>query len=151
MIEPNLYTWIFLVFGMGTLLPLIAAQTLLLRNPESRAAKDLIIGKGREWRDPTHLKAAIAFAWSDILVVLPFFIVGSTAVLSGASWGYLLWIGLGFICIYFSIVFWVMERSYAVKDHGWFAYLTYYWGFFLYWGTGVVLHSFLQLSHLISL
>jgi hypothetical protein len=149
MVEPNLFTWILLVFGMITLLPLIAAQTVLLRDPESRRAKDLIIGKGREWRNSTHRKSAIAFAWSDILLVLPLFIIGSTAVLSGASWGYLLWIALGFICVYFSINFWVMERATSVKYHGWFAYLTYYWGFFLYWGVGVIIYSFLQLSNMI--
>lgn len=146
MIEPNLYTWIFLVFGMITLLPLIAAQTVLLRDPESKRAKDLIIGEGREWRDATHRRAAMAFAWSDVLFVLPLFIAGSGAVFMGKAWGYWLWIAVGSICIYFSFVFWVLERTHSVSDHGWFAYLTYYWGFFLYWGIGVVIHSFLRLS-----
>ncbi len=35
----------------------------------------------------------------------------------------------------------------ACKSVGWIAYFTYFWGFFLYWGLGAIIHSVSQISN----
>ncbi len=139
--KPTIFTWILAVFGAITFLPLMMAQLIMLFKPNSQQAKDLIIGKGKEWRDHTHYRSALAFAWADILVILPLLILSSVGVFSGQLWGYILWLVLGILSIYFSILFWVLEKSYTYSAVGWLAYYTYFWGFFLYWGFGTLVYS----------
>jgi len=139
--KPTIFTWILAVFGAITFLPLMMAQLIMLVKPNSQHAKDLIIGKGKEWRDHTHYRSALAFAWADILVILPLLILSSVGVFSGQLWGYTLWLVLGILSIYFSILFWVLEKSYTYSAVGWLAYYTYFWGFFLYWGIGTLVYS----------
>ncbi|MFC2152246.1 hypothetical protein ACFLSE_06930, partial [Bacteroidota bacterium] len=38
--------------------------------------KDLIIGKGEDWRDNSHFKYSLAFAWADWLIIFPLFVIG---------------------------------------------------------------------------
>jgi len=139
--KPSIFTWILAVFGAITFLPLLVAQFIMLLKPQSQQAKDLIIGKGKEWRDHTHFRSALAFAWADILVILPLLVLSSVGVFSGQLWGYVLWLALGILSIYFSILFWVLEKSYTYSAVGWLAYYTYFWGFFLYWGIGTLVYS----------
>ena len=139
--KPTIFTWILAVFGAITFLPLMMAQLIMLFKPNSQQAKDLIIGKGKEWRDHTHYRSALAFAWADILVILPLLILSTVGVFSGQLWGYVLWLALGILSIYFSILFWVLEKSYTYSAVGWLAYYTYFWGFFLYWGIGALVYS----------
>ena len=139
--KPTIFTWILAVFGAITFLPLMMAQLIMLFKPNSQQAKDLIIGKGKEWRDHTHYRSALAFAWADILVIFPLLILSSVGVFSGQLWGYVLWLVLGILSIYFSILFWVLEKSYTYSAVGWLAYYTYFWGFFLYWGFGTLVYS----------
>ena len=139
--EPTIYTWILAIFGGITFLPLMVAQLIMLIKPNSRQAKNLIIGKGEEWRDQTHFRSALAFAWADLLLFLPLLAIGTTGVFSGQAWGYGLWLAAGVLAIYFSILFWVLERAYTYPSAGWLAYYTYFWGFFLYWGIGAVIYS----------
>ena len=145
MIETTVLTWIIAIFGAITFLPLFIAQLVMIFNPKGQKAKDLIIGKGGDWRDRTHYKSALAFAWADIIVILPLFILGTALVLSGQEWGYIIWLSLGVLSIYFSILFWVMEKEYTYKLAGWLAYYTYFWGFFLYWGIGAIVYSIMQI------
>lgn len=145
--KPTIFTWILVIFGAITFLPLMAAQFLMLIKPNSRVAKDLIIGKGKEWRDPTHFRSALAFAWADILLLLPMLALSFVGVFSGLSWGYGLWLASGFLSIYFSILFWVLEKSHTLPSCGRLAYYTYYWGFFMYWGLGAVIYSALVLFY----
>ena len=63
MIETTTITWIIAIFGTITFLPLFVAQLIMILKPNSQKAKDLIIGKGEDWRDRTHFKSALAFAW----------------------------------------------------------------------------------------
>jgi hypothetical protein len=139
--KPTIFTWILAIFGAITFLPLMMAQLIMLFKPNSQQAKDLIIGKGKEWRDHTHYRSALAFAWADILVILPLLILSTVGVFSGQLWGYVLWLALGILSIYFSILFWVLEKSYTYSAVGWLAYYTYFWGFFLYWGIGTFVYS----------
>ena len=140
-------TWIIAIFGAITFLPLFGAQFVMILKPKSQKAKDLIIGKGEDWRDKTHFKSALAFAWADLIIILPLYTIGTVLVFNGQYWGYLIWISLGVVSIYFSILFWVLEKEYTYKSVGWIAYFTYFWGFFLYWGLGAIVHSILQLNN----
>ena len=148
MMKPTIYTWIIAVFGAITFLPLLGAQLLMLLKPDSQKTKDLLIGKGEDWRDKTHYKSALAFAWADWLVIFPLLISGTIGVFYGQLWGYALWLTLGIVSIYFSIIFWVMEKKYTYPAVGWLAYYTYFWGFFLYWGVGAVAYSIVQIFNL---
>ena len=147
MIETTIFTWIIAIFGAITFLPLFGAQLVMILKPNSQKAKDLIIGKGEDWRDKTHFKSALAFAWADLIIILPLYALGTIWVFNGQLWGYVIWISLGILSIYFSIVFWVLEKEYAYKSVGWIAYFTYIWGFFLYWGLGVIIHSVIQMNN----
>lgn len=147
MIETTIITWIIAIFGAITFLPLLGAQLVMIFKPNSQKAKDLIIGKGEDWRDKTHFKSALAFAWADLIIILPLYLLGTILVFNGQQWGYVIWISLGILSIYFSIVFWVFEKEYTLKSVGWIAYFTYYWGFFLYWGLSVIIYSVIQMSN----
>jgi len=147
MIKTTIITWIIAIFGAITFLPLFGAQLVMILKPKSQKAKDLIIGKDEDWRDKTHFKSALAFAWADLIIILPLYTVGTVLVFNGQYWGYLIWISLGVLSIYFSILFWVLEKEYTYKSVGWIAYFTYFWGFFLYWGLGAIVHSILQLNN----
>ena len=144
MIQTTIFTWVLAVFGAITFLPFLAAQLLLILKPNSQKTKDLIIGKGKDWRNKTHFRYSLAFAWADWLILFPLFISGTFGVLNGHLLGYIVWIALGFISIYFSIIFWVLEKEYSMPNCGKFAYYTYFWGFFLYWGIAAVVYSVLQ-------
>lgn len=143
--KPTMITWILAIFGVITFIPLLVSQLIMLFKPQSEKAKELIIGKGQEWRDHTHFKSALAFAWADLLLFLPLLIASYIGVFQAQLWGHVLWLALGMISIYFSILFWVMEKEYTFPSCGWLAYYTYYWGFFLYWGIGAVSYSAVQI------
>jgi len=143
--KPSTITWILAIFGAITFLPLMAAQMIMLAKPKSEKAKELIIGKGQEWRDSTHYKSALAFAWADLLLILPLLIASYIGVFQAQLWGYVLWLALGMISIYFSILFWVLEKEYTYPSCGWLAYYTYFWGFFLYWGIAAIIYSLYQI------
>jgi hypothetical protein len=146
MIETTFLTWGIAIFGAITFIPLLAAQLVMIFHPNGQKAKDLLIGKGEEWRDKTHFKSALAFAWADLFVILPLLTLSIIGVFSGQLWGYMIWFALGILSVYFSIILWIMEKEYTYPSNGWFAYYTYYWGFFLYWGLGAIIHSIIQMS-----
>lgn len=111
MIESTIITWVIALFGAITFLPLFGAQLVMILKPNSQKAKDLIIGKGEDWRDKTHFKSALAFAWADLLVLFPLFIFGSIGALLDQYWAYVVWIVLGSLSIYFSIIFWFLKKN----------------------------------------
>ncbi len=140
----NIFTWIIAIFGVITFFPLIGAQLVMLLSPHHQKTKDLIIGKGEDWRDKTHFKSALGFAWADLLIIFPLFVSGTTGVFFDQSWGYVLWFALGILSIYFSILFWILEKEYTYPSCGPLAYYTYFWGFYLYWGIAAIIYSILQ-------
>jgi len=146
MIEPSLITWIIALFGAITFLPLLGAQLLMIVKPQDQKTRDLIIGKGEDWRDKSHFKYSLAFAWADWLVIFPLLVSGNIGVLSGHLWGYIVWLALGVVSIYFSVIFWVMEKEHSLPSCGRLAYYTYFWGFFLYWGIAAVVYSAVQIA-----
>jgi hypothetical protein len=146
MLAPTFVTWILVVFGLITCLPLFLAQFLILRDPKGEKAKDILIGEGEEWRDHTHFRSAYGMAWVDWLLWLPLLGAGSTGVLLGTVWGYVLWAGAGAISLYINIVLWFLEKEYVYPSVGPLRYFTYYWGFFVYWGGLAVAYTLARLA-----
>ncbi|MHA2029412.1 MAG: hypothetical protein ACW99Q_08470 [Candidatus Kariarchaeaceae archaeon] len=150
MIEPTLFTWILLAFGIIIHLPLTYAQILMARAPDAQATKDLVIGKDKDWRDTSNKEFSSGFAWADLLLYIPLLILGSIGVILGDTWGYVVYAIVGVLAIYFSIVFWVAERKYTLQSSGSLMYYTFFWGFFLYWGIAAMIYSFSRIDDVIT-
>lgn len=146
MLEPTIVTWIIIIFGVITCGPLLYAQLIMLLNPEGQRAKDILIGKGEEWRDKTHFKSAYALALADWIFLLPAFLVGIIGVLLGETWGYVLFAVAGSISLYINIFLWFFEGEYVYHAVGPLAYYTYIWGNFILWGTAALIYSLLRLN-----
>ena len=114
MLEPTTVTWALVIFGVVAIfLPVLYAQVLMVTRPDSQATKDLLIGKGDDWRDKTHFRSALGYAWADFLVWFPTLLAGSVGILLGHHWGYVLWGASGVISVYINVVFWFSEREYV--------------------------------------
>jgi hypothetical protein len=146
MLEPTIVTWIIIIFGVITFGPLLYAQLIMLFQPEGMKARDILIGKGEEWRDKTHFKSAYALARADWLFLLPAFVAGIIGVLLGEIWGYLLFAVAGAISLYINIFLWFFEREYVYPAVGPLAYYTYIWGNFIYWGVAAFAYCLLRLN-----
>ena len=141
MLQPTILTWILIVFGIITCVPLFLAQLVILIYPKGQKAKNILIGKGEDWRNETHFKLAFGMAWADWLLFFPLITAGSVGVIMGTAWGYLLWAGSGVISLYINLVLWFVEKKYVYPSYGPLAYYTYYWGNFVYWGLAVIVYS----------
>ncbi|MFC1514267.1 hypothetical protein ACFL5P_04570 [candidate division KSB1 bacterium] len=148
MITSTVTTWILVIFGAVTILPLAIAQLSFLFQPKSRKAKDILIGKDEEWRNNTHFRSAYGLAWADWILLVPLVLAGSIGVILGYVWGYVLWASSGIISVYVNIVLWIMEKEYVYPSLGPLKYYTYYWGFFIYWGIAAAVYSVLRLSNI---
>jgi hypothetical protein len=147
MFKPTVLTWILVIFGVVFIfLPVIYAQTLMTVNPNSQKTKDIIIGKGEDWRDRSHLRSSYGIALADLILLLPLFAAGSLGVVLGRVWGYTLWGASGAIAVYISIILWFSEREYVYPAVGPLIYYTIFWGFFVYWGAAAIAYSTLRLS-----
>ena len=147
MLQPTLVTWILVIFGaVFIFLLLLYAQLLMVLRPRSQAAKDILIGKGEDWRNETHFRLSHGAAWADLLIWFPLLVAGSIGVLLGTAWGYALWAASGAISVYINIILWFSERKYVYPSQGPLAYYTVYWGFFIYWGIAVVVYAALRLA-----
>ena len=144
--QPTLFTWALVVFGIVTLMPLVAAQLSILIRPDRQKTRELLIGKDEDWRDQTHFKMAVGAAWADWLLFVPLFAAGSFGVLLGHSWGYLLFGAAGACSLYVNIILWFTEKEYVFPSRGPLRYFTYYWGFFVYWGALALAYSALRIS-----
>jgi hypothetical protein len=125
---------------------MLYAELLMALRPHSRQTKDLLIGKGGDWRDRTHLRMSLGAAWADLIVWLPLLGAGSIGVLLGQVWGYALWAAAGAISVYINVILWFSEREYVYPAYGPLVYYTYFWGFFVYWGVAVVAYAVLRLA-----
>lgn len=146
--RPTLTTWILIAFGAITLAPLILAQLTILLAPKGQRAKDILIGKGEDWRDRTHFRLAYGCAWADWVLLVPLVLAGSIGVALGHAWGYVLWGAAGALSLYINIILWFTEREYVYPSRGPLAYYTYYWGFFVAWGAAALAYSALRLGGL---
>jgi hypothetical protein len=148
MLETTFVAWIIIIFGFITCAPLLVAQSVVLLQPNGQKAKDILIGKGEDWRDKTHFKSAYAFALADWFIFLPAFVAGIIGVLLGEIWGYVLFAVAGAISLYINIFLWFFEREYVYPAVGPLAYYTYVWGNFIYWGVATLVYSLLRLNHI---
>ena len=146
MLQPTVITWILIIFGLITCGPLLYAQLVMLTQPHSQKAKDLMIGKGEDWRDGSHFKSAYALAWADWIFFMPVFVAGIIGVILGQVWGYALFAVAGAIMLYVNVYLWFFEREYVYPAVGPLAYYTYIWGNFVYWGAATLVYSLLRLS-----
>ena len=126
--------WIIILFGLITCLPLLAAQLIILVQPKGQKAKDILIGKGQEWRDRTHFKSAYALAMADWLIFMPIFVSAMIGMLLESNWGYLLLVISGAIQLYINVFLWFFEKEYVYPSNGPLKYFTYIWGNFMIWG-----------------
>ena len=85
--QATLVTWALVGFGVVTLIPLFVAQVSMLTRPDSKETRNLLIGKGEDWRNKTHFRMSLGAAWADWLFLAPLFVAGSVGVLLGQSWG----------------------------------------------------------------
>ena len=146
MIEVTTITWILVVFGLITCIPLLAAQLIMILQSDSQRAKDIMIGKGEEWRDEHHKKAAYGLAWGDWIIFTPLFLAGTYGVLNCTELGYILWGISGSIQLYINTFLWFFEKEYVLPANGPLAYFTYIWGNFIYWGLASAIYSILRLT-----
>jgi len=145
MLQPTVVTWILILFGAITMIPLLAAQLIMIINPNGKKTKELIIGKDEDWRDKTHFKSAYALAWADWLFVIPLFLFGITGIILEQTWGYIFYAITSGIMVYINIFFWIFEKKFVYPSTGALAYYTYFWGNFVYWGLAALVYSVLRL------
>jgi hypothetical protein len=146
MLEPTVVTWVLIVFGAATFAPLLYAQAVMALKPHGEMAKNLMIGKGEEWRDKSHFKSAYAFAKVDWMIFVPLLTLGIIGVALAKSWGYVLFGAAGAISLYINVFLWFFEKAYVYPAQGPLAYFTYYWGNFVYWGSAAVVYAGLRLA-----
>jgi hypothetical protein len=144
--HPTIVTWILIIFGLITCGPLLIAQLVMLRQPHGQRAKDLMIGKGEEWRDNSHFRSAYALAWADWIFFFPVWVAGMAGVFLGEVWGYVLFAVAGAIQLYINVFLWFFEREYVRPAVGRLAYYTYIWGDFVYWGAATLVYVLLRLN-----
>ncbi len=117
--RPTLLTWALVGFGVITLVPLVLVQWSMLFKPDSQRTRDLIIGKGEEWRDKTHFRMALGAAWADWLFFAPIFVGGSIGMLLAKPWGYALFAIAGTCSLYINIILWFTEKEYVYHFTDW--------------------------------
>jgi hypothetical protein len=145
-LQPTLVTWMLIISGFLIYVPVLYGQVLLLLRPHSQATKDIIIGKGENWRDRSHFRSSYGFAWADLIFFLPLLITGSAGVALGHAWGYALWTAAAAIAVNDNIVLWFSEGEYVRPVWGTLAYYTFFWGFFVYWGIAAIIYAGLRLA-----
>ena len=147
MLKPTVLTWILVIFGVVFIfIPMVYVQFNMAVKPDSQQTKDMIIGKGEDYRDKTHVRVSYGLALSDLIFWLPLLAAGSIGVILGRKWGYILWGVSGAISVYISIILLFTEREYVYPAVGPLVYYTIFWGFFVYWGVAAVAYATLRLS-----
>jgi len=137
----NINDLVLVIFGLVFVFAvLVYGQILMVSRPHGRKTKDLLIGKGEDWRDKTHFRFSYGGAWADLLFFLPLLLAGSVGVLLGDRWGYILWAVSGGVSAYISIILLFTEKEYVYPHWGPLIYYT------VYWGLIVVIYSMLRLS-----
>ncbi|UCG63129.1 MAG: hypothetical protein JSV52_07570 [Candidatus Zixiibacteriota bacterium] len=144
--EPTHVTSALVVFGVITMGPLTYVYLVFLRSPHSSKSKDLMIGKDKDWRDKTHFRLNLGFAWADLLFFVPLFVSGCVGVLLGQTWGYVLFGAAGCSTLYINIILWFTEKEHVYAALGPLRYFTYFWGFFVYWGALALVYSALRIG-----
>ena len=146
MYQPTVITWVLIIFGLLTCLPLLFVQLVMLKEPEGKKAKEYLVGKDEKWRDKTHFKSQYGLAFADWFIFFPLFIFGIIGMLISSYWGYLLFAVAGAIQLYINVVLWFLEKEYVYPTRGPLKYYTYYWGNFIYWGVASLVYGIYRLN-----
>ena len=146
MYQTTILTWFLVAFGLITCIPLLIAQLIILINPNGQQAKDILIGKGEDWRDKTHLKSAYSLALADWIIFVPFLILSIIGFILETNWGYILFSISGAIQLYINIFLFFFEREYVYPANGPLKYYTYLWGNFIYWSIAALLYGIIRQS-----
>ena len=146
MYQPTSISWILIVFGLITCLPLLIAQIIMLIDPKGQRAKELLIGKGEEWRDNSHFKSAYSLALADWLIFFPVFTLAIIGIVLSKFWGYALLAISGSIQLYINTFLRFFEKEYVYPANGALKYYTFIWGNFIYWGLASLIYGILRLS-----
>lgn len=146
MYNPTIITWTILIFGIITCLPLLYAQLIILIDPHGSKAKEILIGKGEEWRDKSHFKSQYSLAFADWLIFAPLFMLSIVGIFINEFWGYLLLSVSGTIQLYINLFLYFFEKEFVYPSKGPLKYYTYYWGNFIYWGTASLLYGILRIG-----
>ena len=146
MYQPTTITWILIIFGLITCLPLLVAQLFILIEPDGKKAKDILIGKDEDWRDNTHFKSAYSLAITDWIVFLPVFAFGIIGIILNNNWGYMLLSISGAIQLYINVFLWFFEKEYVYPSNGPLKYYTFIWGNFVYWGFASFFYGIIRLN-----
>ena len=144
--QPTPVTWALVIFGVVTLIPLFVAQLAMLTRPDCQETRNLLIGRGEDWRDKTHFRLSLGGAWADWLFFTPLFVAASIGVLLGQGWGYVLFGAAGACSLYISIILYFTEKEYVYPTRGPLRYFTYYWGFFVYWGILALAYTLVRVA-----
>ena len=144
MYDPTPFSYGLIIFGLITCLPLLFAQLIMLIESKSPRAKELLIGKGEDWKDNTHFKSAYGLAITDWVVFFPIFTIGIAGICMGEIWGYLCFSIAGAIQFYINMYLWFLEKEYVFKANGPLKYYTYLWGNFMYWGVAALLYGIVR-------
>ena len=147
--QATLVTWALVGFGVVTLIPLFVAQVSMLTRPDSKETRNLLIGKGEDWRNKTHFRMSLGAAWADWLFLAPLFVAGSVGVLLGQSWGYILFGAAGACSLYINVILYFTEKEYVYPTRGPLRYFTYYWGFFVLWGASALVYSVVRVAGIV--
>ncbi len=87
MFPPTIITWILIISGLITCVPLLCTQFMFILNPHGKRVRDIVIGKDKDWRDETHFQSAIGGSRADWIVFAPPFIPGMAGVILGDPMG----------------------------------------------------------------
>ena len=123
---------LFRSIGVQSFIPLLLAQLFILFEPNGSKAKEILIGKGEEWRDHSHFKSAYSLAVTDWVIFFPFFTLSIIGVFLKHYWGYLFLLVSGAIQIYINVFLWFFEKEYVFPANGPIKNFSYIWGNFIY-------------------
>lgn len=141
MLEPTIFTWILCIAGVLIYAPPIYLELLAIFKPDSQKTKDVLVGKGMDYKDRTHAAFCRGHGWADMLFPIPAVIIGSAGVLLGAPWGYMLWFAGAAITVYIHLILLFLEGKVIYSQWGKLAFFTYAWGIWVYWSLIVLVYT----------
>ncbi len=150
MIKPTIVTWVLSIIGVIIYLPALYIQTLAICKPYSQKVKDMLVGKGGDYHDKTYFNFCQGTGWADLTISIPLAIIGSIAVLSGQSWGYMIWFAGAFITIYIHFVLIFIEGKHIYTKWCPLAFFTYAWGIWVYWAIVVIIYSLIRINEIVQ-
>jgi hypothetical protein len=57
MLKPSVLAWVIVIFGvLFIFIPIVYVQLSVAIHPDSQKTKDMIIGRGEDYRDNTHTR-----------------------------------------------------------------------------------------------